>query len=239
MSQNMDDDELMEGEAPAAPPRAVPPGNVRITIQGSTGDPYVLETLASLLLGSAAEGSELLASRLKQWQANTDSRGREIYSESPDETDAERLRYAAVGVLARAPGVAGDVLTRAVRASDAAYVRLSNLFSPVTNSRMAQPLHRGYDQCAARGQAIVERWIDAGRMTEQRSRARARHAAVEGTDEAMDEVIGIMAGKPEVRDLVTQQTVGMAGELVGEVRERGAAADTYWERRIRRILRRG
>jgi hypothetical protein len=103
---------------------------------------------------------------------------------------------------------------------------------------MAQPLHHGYDQCAARGQAIVERWIDAGRAAEQRSRALARQAAFDGTDEAMDEVIGILAEKPEVRDLVTQQTVGMAGELVGEVRERGAAADTFWERRLRRLLRR-
>jgi hypothetical protein len=51
-------------------------------------------------------------------------------------------------------------------------------------------------------------------------------------------MVGILAQKPEVRDLVTQQSVGMAQEVMNVVRQRTAVADTRWERRVRALLRR-
>lgn len=238
MSSNMIPDEEIDDEQDWVQQREVANGKVRITIEGSTSDSYVLESLARLMLGSATEGGDQFFRRLKEWQANTDQRGNAIYSESPDESDQERLRYALIGLLAQAPGTAHAFLSSAVQVSDSAYAFVSHLASPVTNSRLGRPFQRRYNNMAARGGSIVERWIDVGRATEQRSRALARQAAFDGTDEAMDEMIGLLAVKPEVRDLVTAQSIGMASTLMGILRERAAASDTRWERRLRRLFRR-
>ena len=52
------------------------------------------------------------------------------------------------------------------------------------------------------------------------------------------EVVGKLAQEPAIRDLVTQQGVGMASELMGAIRARTSQADTRWERRIRALFRR-
>lgn len=213
------------------------PGNVRIVIEGSPDAPLV-RALSGFLIGTATEGSDQFLRRVKEWQDRTDRRGNEIYSESPDETDTERLRYALIGLLAQAPGAAMGTLDVAIELTDSAYRLVTGLLHPVTSSRTMRPVQRRYDELAARGQVIAERWIDAGRREEQRGRALVRQAAFDGTDEMMDEVIGKLAQDPAVRDLVTQQGLGMADELMGQMRERSASADIRWERRIRRIIRR-
>lgn len=238
MSEQMDHDEWMEPEEDWGQERQAAAGTVRIMIEGPASERPTLEALASLLLGSATEGGEQFARRLKQWQAGTDHSGNQIYSESPDETDRERIRYALIGLVAAAPGAAQKTFTTALEVSDSAYTLVSQALRPVTNSRIGRPLQRRYDRYAAHGATIVDRWIDAGRATEQRSRALARQAAFEGEDEVMTQVIGVMATKPEVRDLITQQSVGMAEEVMDQLRARTYASDTKWENRIRRLLRR-
>jgi hypothetical protein len=219
--------------------RASQGGSVRIVIEGAPSDAETIRSLASLLLGSTVEGSEQLARRLQAWQAESEGRGEVLFPESPDESEAERLRFALVGLASMAPAVGASLLSSAFHATDSIYVRFSDFLSPVTNSRMMRPLQRRYDGLAARGQGIFESWIDSGRRAEQRSRALARQAAFEGTDEAIDEMVGLLAQKPEVRELVTAQTLGMAEEVVTVVRERTANADSRWERRVRRLFRLG
>lgn len=235
MPENPEDGAFGEEEEEWGPPPA--PGNVRIVIEGSPDAPLV-RALSGLLIGTATEGSDQFLRRVKEWQDRTDRRGNEIYSESPDETDAERLRYALIGLLVQAPGAAMGALDTAIELSDSAYRLVTGLLHPVTSSRTMRPVQRRYDELAARGQVIAERWIDAGRREEQRGRALVRQAAFDETDEVMDEVIGKLAQDPAVRDLVTQQGLGMADELMGQMRERSATADIRWERRIRRIIRR-
>jgi hypothetical protein len=199
-------------------------------------EPLLLGTLAKLVLGGVTEGGTQAVQHLKQWQLTAGRNQAELSVESPDETESVRLRYAMIGLVTRAPGAAQSLVAHVVDASDAAYPLVTTLFSPVTNSRAMRPVWRRYDEMASRGEATVERWIDAGRRAEQDSRVLARQVAVEGTDETLDQVIEIVAVKPEVRDLIRQQTMGMADELVIILRERGAQADARWERRIRRLL---
>jgi hypothetical protein len=101
-----------------------------------------------------------------------------------------------------------------------------------------QPIRRRYDQLAARGATVVDRWTDVGRAAEQRSRALVRHATFDGEDEVIEQVVGKLAQEPALRDLVTQQGVGMAGELMGAIRTRTSRADAQWERRVRALFRR-
>jgi hypothetical protein len=233
--QELNDDGLAwahEREAAIAPQKSSSRGSVPASANTSS-----LASLASLLLGTATEGGEQLSVRLRQWQAAAELRGDEFAGEPPHENDTERIRYALVGLMALAPGKAQRGFSAALRASDVVYVSVSDWVAPLTNSRAARPFRIRYDRLAARGERMVENWIDAGRVAEQQGRALARQAAVDGTDEAMDEVIGIMATKPAVRELVTQQGLGMADEAVSFVRVRTARADNQWEQRIRSLFR--
>jgi hypothetical protein len=236
MAIGMDDDDFEEDEA-VQPPEPVP-GKVRIVIEGTSAEPYALEILASLLLGGAAEGSDQLGQRLKRWQATVASHGSQVYSESPDESQGEQLRYAAIGLLSQAPDLAQGAFSTAVDAAASAYNLFSKWLGPVTHSRPMQPVLRRYDQLAAHGATIVDRWTDAGRAAEQRSRALVRQAAFDGEDEVIEQVVGKLAQEPALRELVTQQGVGMAGELMGAIRTRTSHADTLWERRVRSLFRR-
>ena len=52
-------------------------------------------------------------------------------------------------------------------------------------------------------------------------------------------MLDYLAQKPEVRDLVQQQSVGVAGELVRSLRTRSTDMDSYLEDRANAILGRG
>jgi hypothetical protein len=237
MASDMDDADVVVSEMPQLP---VPvPVNVRSAAEGAPAEPDVFEILVSLLIGGAAEGGDLLGVRLKRWQAASASRGSQIYSESPDESEEDRLRYAVIGLLSRGPELAQGALSTAIDVAASAYSLWAGLLSPLTNSPPMRPILRRYDELAAHGATVVDRWIDAGRAVEQRSRALARQAAVDGEDEVIDEVVGKLAQEPALRDLVTQQSVGMASQLMGAIRVRSSQADTRWERRIRALFRRG
>jgi hypothetical protein len=239
MSLEPDESELVEDDD--WPPPAEPPParrRVRLLIESDSSDPYLIRTTMRLVMGGAAEGSDLFVERLKKWQTQTDGLGRAVYSESPDETGGERLRYAMIGLLSRGPVVADTALTYALGASELAFGMFNRLLSPVTNSRAVRPFARRYDTLAERGEQVIEHWIDLGRAAEQRSRALARTAADEGIDEAMDVAIDKLAHDESVRDLVTQQGMGMADEIVDAVRVRTNRADSLWEDRLRGLFRR-
>jgi hypothetical protein len=238
MAIGMDDADYVEDEDEAIQAPEPVPGKARFAIEGTPAEPSALEILASLLLGGATEGSDQLGRRLKRWQTTIASHGSQVYSESPYESQQERLRYAVIGLLSQAPDLAQGALSTAVDAAASAYDHFSKWLSPVTRSRPMQPVLRRYNHLAAHGATIVDRWIDAGRAAEQRSRALARQAAFDGEDEAIEEVIGKLAQEPALRELVTQQSVGMAGELMGAIRNRTSQADTRWERRVRALFRR-
>jgi hypothetical protein len=222
------------------PVTARPPssGQVRILIEGAPSELLALNALASLLLGSATEGGDQLARRLDKWQAEIRSNSGALYSESPNETEAERLRFALIGLLTIAPGKASAMFSTAVDLSDSVYGVVSALLSPLLSSAMMRPVRRRYGDLAARGEVMVEHWIDTGRRAEQQSRALARQAAFDGEDEVFDQVIGVMAQKPAVRELITQQSMGLADTFVNEIRSRTARADAEWERRVSGIFRR-
>jgi hypothetical protein len=234
MATSKDDPNIIEGEA--IPRRELIPRNVRLPAKDARSEPYTLEILASLLLGGALEGSEQLSRRLRRWQDTTTSQSSQIYSESRDESPEERLRYAVVGLLSEAPAVAQGTFLAAVDMAAAAYGLFSAFLGPVTHSPPMRPVLRRYNDLAARGTTVVDRWIDAGRTAEQHSRALARHAAFDGEDEVIEEVVGKLAQEPALRELVSQQSLSMADELKSALRTRAYKGDQRWERRVRSLF---
>lgn len=68
--------------------------------------------------------------------------------------------------------------------------------------------------------------------------ARGRVLAVQAFEESFDAIVTYMGDSEEVGELVRQQTIGITGSAVQEIRETGAAADGLTEGVIHRLFRR-
>jgi hypothetical protein len=155
-------------------------------------------------------------------------------------SDEDRVRYALIGFLFQAQQSAGRRLDRVVNQ----YQRhnpgraLSRSLDQVARSPFLRPLVRPLrspvDKFARRWGDDVEHWVRIGRIGERDSRSLANKA----TGELIDEVIAYLAQNRAVTDLVQQQGVGLAGEVIDTVRQTTATADDVVEAVIWRILRR-
>lgn len=198
-----------------------------------------LYTLLRLLVGGAVIGADELLRRSKQWQEEINQVVVPKMVIAPiSELERNHLRHTLLGLLFQTPEVVETGLSKAGQVSGAAAGLVGRVFSPLVNSRLVRPVKRRYDKLAAQGEAKVEQWANRGRAEEQVSRALAEQAITQLFDELLDEVIIQLAQKPEVRDLLQQQSVSMAGEVMGEVRQRTAGADAILERLARAMLRR-
>lgn len=65
--------------------------------------------------------------------------------------------------------------------------------------------------------------------------ARGRVLAVQAFEQSFDGVVGYMGESEEVSELVRQQTIGITGSAVQEIRETGAAADGLTEGLLNRL----
>ena len=68
--------------------------------------------------------------------------------------------------------------------------------------------------------------------------ARGRVLAVYAFQRSTDGIVSLLSDSPELAELVREQTIGVGGSAVQEVRETGAAADGLTEGIFRRLLRR-
>ena len=109
----------------------LPSGTIYIVIQGRGADPDLLRSLARLMVGGAAEGSELFFERLKTWNTNTERRGSEIYHEAPDESRSERLRFAVLGLAAKGHEHGPERPDGRSAITESAYGMVSGLLSPL------------------------------------------------------------------------------------------------------------
>ncbi len=202
-------------------------------------EPDTLYTLLRLVVGGAVIGTDELIRRSKVWQQEISQAAADKMVIAPfSELERNRLRHTAIGLLFETPGVIGSGLAAVGQVSGAAVGLAGRILGPITHSRVVRPAKRRYDGLVAQGNAVVEGWIERGRSEELVSRALAEQAVAEIFDEVLDEVIAELAQKPEVRDLLQQQSVGMADEVLGEVRHRATSADAILERLSRAILRR-
>jgi len=207
-------------------------------------------TVMRLALGTAMIGVDEVSRRLKDQQeqfynraaqnvdaadADTSSGGLIIRNTviSPDETEADRLRYALIGIMAQTPDVVAGGISTAERVSGKATWLFGRIVSPVANSRVMKPVRERYNSMAAKGESMVDRWIEIGRAEEQAGRIMTQDVA----NKTVDELVDYLGQKPEVRDLIQQQSVGMFGEILNAMQFRAAGADNKLERTVRKILR--
>ncbi len=231
--------------APSTPPAGKPSGAV--SPDGDVAGPSTsaaqtpedadfdaLQSILRLAVGGALEGSDEAVRRLKAQEARVRASGADAPTVEHDETDADRARYAAIGLLFEGERALRAGLSVWERSAALAVNAAARAAKPVTSSRLARPWQQRYDQLADRGAGIVDRWVQTGRIEEPRSRAMMLGVAGQAIDDTIDE----LAELEGVQQIVQQQSVGMATMMVGEARERTATGDNLIEQITHRLLRR-
>lgn len=223
------DDRPAEDEGPTRPTPPVQPGGL-------------LKNLARLAIGSALLGVSATRRYLAEWertlaQPDPDQsanahvlRPAELWEAPAGETTQQRLRHAAIGLLFESQ----DRLVAGQRTADRLSRRLyHNLTRPVSRLPFPRPLRRRYDALIQRGEEELDRLVSRGRAETAHSEA----LAAVGLRDLLDDWIDLLAENEQLKELVHEQSVGLADEAIEEVRERTVTGDILVERLARRLLR--
>ena len=196
------------------------------------GDPY--KTLVRFIAGGIGEGIDRLlavSASLDDVEIDSDSDAHGPYATNP--------------VVMAAVGFAYD-LPEQVAGATAAAQRMLYPFTTIakvaidTGSVLAESTGVGpllADLTLPTREALAaeyERLVNVGTA----EYARGRVLAVGTFTESLDGIIGYLGDSDEVGELVREQTLGVTGAAVLEIRETGAAADGLTEGIFRKIFRR-
>jgi hypothetical protein len=195
-----------------------------------------IKMLLRLLVGSAAEGSDEFTRRARLWQAEMDRLDRSTgIIPIEEETEATRLRYTLFGFLFQAVDAGHDSLLLFDKIAGKTIDTFAFLFYPLIRSRLMRPVRDRFAAYYEEGEAVVDSWLQTGRREEAASRYLVRKEAYEGI---INDTIEYLANKPEVGDLIQSQSIGMAEEILNDVRGRSSDYDAELEERVKRLFRR-
>jgi hypothetical protein len=149
---------------------------------------------------------------------------------APDDTPAEQVRYALVGLLFETQ----ERIAQAQRNPGPFDKLAASLLQTIDTNPALEPLRRQMDTLVTRGETEVNRWIARGRTEEMYSRQFVDTALQRSFESSIHGVVQ----HAEVREMIHEQGAGLADELVEEVREHAVSTDDYLERLVRKYLKR-
>ena len=187
------------------------------------------------MVGGALEGADEFSKRLQLWEEFLREEMPENQAQLSDATERELLRYALIGFIFESEDTARQLSKKLLKVPAGVMKTAVRPTKSVANSRFTGPLRRRLNRMADRGEEQIMRWVQRGFDEEPLSRNLARLGVQEITDEFIDQ----LAQNEEVKELVQEQSIGLAGEAVEQVRERTFSADTLVERIARAVTRRG
>jgi len=233
-----DPSDAVPGLIPGPQEVPLPEGEVALIVaelepaQETAPENSSLDVLLQLGLGAVLLGINATSKRLQEKQTQVVISSPEAEPLSHLDDDQDQLKYALIGMILRTPRVIKRGTARAAQLANAGYRRVSGLFDPLTGSRALRPVNSRLDQVVARGERIVNDWIDTGRRGEKTSQVLLQQT----TDEVVGDVVDMLASRPEIRELVEQQGMGMVDELTDELQGRAAATDTIVERVVFKLI---
>jgi hypothetical protein len=152
------------------------------------------------------------------------------------------LRHAALGFLSSAIGGASRAPARArarlrrmaesARRRAAPLDRANKLASRVPGLPRAMGRLRAWRD---RGRAQLTRWAELGR----REQAQSRVLAFDALTVLRENMLARVSESPELKEVIREQSTGIAVTAMGELRERSARADSLVERTVGRLLHDG
>lgn len=198
--------------------------------QTEDADFSMLRSLTRLAVGSMLEGKDELARRLQEWEETAVIN---INTARTNETDKDRLRYALIGYLFESQKQIGQHLPSLQSVYKGSGKILSIALYPLRVGRRINPFQDRVEGWVDYGAAELARWIEVGRDEDQRS----RHILKQAVGDSFDEIIDQVANNPQLEEMVHQQSMNLAVEMVEETRERMVSADTLVERFARSLFK--
>jgi hypothetical protein len=156
------------------------------------------------------------------------------YEEIESDQPSNDFRFTLIGLLFETQDKLQSRLQTVSRAGRLINDITAPIVRPLTRSWLIPPLRRRYDALVERGEDELNRWTSLGRSEYIRSRAMAQ-TAVEST---YQETVDTLANDPEIQELIQTQGIGLAVEVVDELRERSVSADNFLDGFVRALFRR-
>jgi hypothetical protein len=213
-----------------------------------------LRSLTRLMIGSVGLGIDEFQRHLSKWDEeyqyslfqnkssnyhpssieNNDKITVIPYDEIESDQPSNDFRFTLIGLLFETQDKFNSRLQTVSRAGSLINNITAPIVKPFTRSWLIPPLRRRYNSLVKRGEDELNRLTSLGRSEYIRSRAMAQ-TAVEST---YQETIDTLANDPEIQELIQTQGIGLAGEVVDELRERSVSADNFLDGFVRALLRR-
>ncbi len=156
-------------------------------------------------------------------------------AQTPPPTPSEaapQVGYALVGLIFEGEETLERWWNLSMRAGKLAARAADPLIKPLT--KIPNPAKKPVDALAERGQSKIEQWTARGREETEQS-LQVTQTAVTST---MDETIAYMAQNPALEELVQQQGMSLAQQMLEQVRQMCLSADYMLEGSIRYLLHR-
>jgi hypothetical protein len=213
-----------------------------------------LRSLTRLMIGSVGLGIDEFQRRLSSWdeeyqysqiqnessnyQPSSIENSKNVivipYEEIESDQPSNDFRFTIIGFLFETQDKLHSRLQTVSRVGRLVNDITAPIVRPFTRSWLIPPLRRRYDALVERCEDELNRWTSLGRSEYIRSRAMAQ-TAVEST---YQETIDTLANDPEIQELIQTQGIGLAEEVVDELRERSVSADNFLDGFVRALLRR-
>jgi hypothetical protein len=194
-----------------------------------------LKAAMRLVVGSTLTGRDALTQELRKIQAAQVIDKPEMIVVDENEEFRDKLKYLLLGVLFETPDVLQRNMLTVEKASSKVFGLFSKIVSPLTNSWLFSPVKNQVDVAASRGERVIDRLIMKGRMEEQNSRLMMRQ---ENINNLMNEFVDYLVLKTEIRQIIQEASVNVAGDVVVDLQEQSAAVDTAMEQKLKSIFRR-
>jgi hypothetical protein len=252
---------------PAGASRLVSVGETTATSQADIS-PDLLRTFTRLVVGTALLGIDELSYRASAWEQQAAQANAGVASAlsialdipAPAETHAPAASGELIVVLESQPE-AGPADTATLADGEIGLAMIGWIFA--THERLRASRNPGHMLQAAGAQLVSSAaalvgeslgWVSGNRPARPtaahdpqiqtwitRGRIEARHSrtlALAALNDITQDIIGALAKEPAIQNLIQSQSTTLAGEVLGEVRERTVSADIYVDSLLRRLFRR-
>jgi hypothetical protein len=186
-----------------------------------------------LVVGSALNGKDTLAKRLRQMQTMQESVKPESIIIDENEAARDQLKYLLLGILFETPDLLQRGLVTTEQLSLKVYGLFSKILSPITSSWVFSPVRDQYGSAAARGEKVIDRLVMKGRIEEQNSRLALQQKTI---DDLINELLEYVILKTDATQIIEDAGIGVAGGVTDEFREQSSNVDTILEQKLRSIF---
>lgn len=193
---------------------------------------HLFEKIVYLVLGGLIAAGNEVSGSLKETniQSAIDDQSSEVFSYQDEEEN--QFKYALIGLILKTPKFIEKSYRSISYYTAASYSIVNRVTRPFTGNKFINPFQKRYDGLVQKGETIVNELIDTGR----RGEIATQNYATSALDDIIETLVANLADRPEIRDLVQQQSIGLAQEITNELQDRASAIDAMIEKIVFKLV---